>query len=151
MAFNATFNNISAISCRSVLLVEKTGVIIYSWHGITRMRPVMWFLQISRPPGYHDQSRGASERFYLCTTSTESPGDYFNCSHVVFWVINAHARCTRTTIMWYKFVKNLSLAPLDWSWYPGGREIWRNHITGRMRVIPCHEYIIYDKYVLKIL
>jgi hypothetical protein len=26
MVFNATFNNISAISCRSVLLVEETGV-----------------------------------------------------------------------------------------------------------------------------
>jgi hypothetical protein len=26
MVFNATFNNISAISWRSVLLVEKTGV-----------------------------------------------------------------------------------------------------------------------------
>jgi hypothetical protein len=25
MVFNATFNNISAISCRSVLLVEETG------------------------------------------------------------------------------------------------------------------------------
>jgi hypothetical protein len=27
MVFNATFNNISAISCRSVLLVEETGVL----------------------------------------------------------------------------------------------------------------------------
>jgi hypothetical protein len=26
MMFNATFHNISAISCRSVLLVEETGV-----------------------------------------------------------------------------------------------------------------------------
>jgi hypothetical protein len=26
MVFNATFNNISVISCRSVLLVEETGV-----------------------------------------------------------------------------------------------------------------------------
>jgi len=26
MVFNATFNNISIISCRSVLLVEETGV-----------------------------------------------------------------------------------------------------------------------------
>jgi len=26
MVFNATFNNISVISCRSVLLVEETGI-----------------------------------------------------------------------------------------------------------------------------
>jgi hypothetical protein len=26
MVFNATFNNISVLSCRSVLLVEETGV-----------------------------------------------------------------------------------------------------------------------------
>jgi hypothetical protein len=26
MVFNATFNNISVISCRSVVLVEETGV-----------------------------------------------------------------------------------------------------------------------------
>jgi hypothetical protein len=35
MVFSATFNNISAISCRSVLLADETGVPRKSWNNLT--------------------------------------------------------------------------------------------------------------------
>jgi hypothetical protein len=44
MVFNATFNNISAISWRSFLLVEETGV-----HGENQAHKELIHYSISRP------------------------------------------------------------------------------------------------------
>jgi hypothetical protein len=43
MVFNATFNNISVISWRSVLLLRETRVLIYYIIIIQRLRPTTHF------------------------------------------------------------------------------------------------------------
>jgi len=41
MVFNATFNNISVISWRSILFVEETGVPGENHQPVTRHRPTL--------------------------------------------------------------------------------------------------------------
>ena len=52
MVFNATFNNISAISCRSVLLVEETGVPGESHRPVASHRQTLSHIVVSSTPRY---------------------------------------------------------------------------------------------------
>ena len=49
MVFNATFNNISAISWRSVLLVEETGVPREN-HGLSQVTDKLYHIMLCTPP-----------------------------------------------------------------------------------------------------
>jgi len=66
MVFNATFNNISAISCRSVLLAEETGV------HVENHRPVESHLQaisLNVVSSTHHHERGSNSQLSNCCFS----------------------------------------------------------------------------------
>ena len=50
MVFNANFNNISVISCRSVLLVEETGVPGENHRPVTNHRQILSHTVVSSTP-----------------------------------------------------------------------------------------------------
>ena len=50
MVFNATFNNISAISCRSALLVEETGVLGENQRPVANLRQNLSHSVVSSTP-----------------------------------------------------------------------------------------------------
>jgi hypothetical protein len=50
MMFNATFNNISVISLRSVLLVEETGVPVENhWHAVIHWQTLSYYVVLNTP------------------------------------------------------------------------------------------------------
>ena len=52
MVFNATFNNISVISWRSVLLVEETGVPRENHRPVASYSPTLLHSVVSSKPGH---------------------------------------------------------------------------------------------------
>jgi len=68
MVFNAPFNNISVVSCLSVLLVEETGVPRTNWHGQTLLRNVV----SSTPRHGRIRTHNFSGDRHFCTGSCKS-------------------------------------------------------------------------------
>ena len=56
MTFNATFNNISGISWRSVLLVEETGVPGENHRPVASYCPTLSHSAVSSKPGHERDS-----------------------------------------------------------------------------------------------
>jgi hypothetical protein len=70
MVFNATFNNISVILWRSVLLVEETGVTRENHWPVASHRQTLSHNTVSSTPRHE---RGSNEQPILCDIGNSGP------------------------------------------------------------------------------
>ena len=77
MVFNATLNNISAISWRSVLLVEETGVSRENIRPVASHWKTLFHNEVSSTPnlsGIRTHNVGGDRYWLHTTTNTTAPG-----------------------------------------------------------------------------